>query len=150
MNRFSRIGLLFILVLLAQVSCSGKKGAKRPGALPANVRVYQLPQNTVWKAVINTVQYDFLLSFELLDEKRGHFSTEMVRDYQPNQKSKFRLSGTLTFDGRGIIVTLYKHQQIEVGGEWKTLGSNLSLENSILESVTKKLQSLGPLAPAKP
>jgi len=137
--KFSHL-FVSLLCLSSMTACASKREPTQKSLFPPNVRIYRSPVKEVWKAVTDTVQFDFLMPFEVKDEKAGRFSTEVVRDYQPYQKNKFRISGTLVFDGTGVVVTLYKHQQVEQNGEWVTVASDLMLEDKILTMVAKKLQ----------
>jgi hypothetical protein len=103
------------------------------------MRTFPKPYAAVWKAVTETVQYDFLIPIEVADKKHGYFTSELVKDYQPLQRTKYRLSGTVMFDGTGTIVKLYKQLQIEQGDSWKTVSSDLALEQRILDVVGRKL-----------
>ena len=128
------------------IGCGGGSGkpssvSKKGEAPMPNIRNYQLPYQTVWKAVLEVVEFDFLMGIELQDQKKGFFSTEMIRDYQPFQKRRFRLSGTLIFDGQATIVKLYKHEEIMVNDQWQAIPSNSAMENQVLEKITKKLRS---------
>ena len=133
--------LAVLALALAIVGC-GKPSGPHAGQVPANVQSFYKPRSAVWKVLIDTVRYDYLLNVEVADEKRGYFSTELIRDYQPGQRSKYRLSGKLTFDGKSQIVTLYRHLQIQVGEEWKTIASDLMLERRILADLQKKLENM--------
>lgn len=86
------------------------------------------------------LQYDFLIPIEFKDESRGYFSSKLIRDFEPFKKTKYRLSGTVLFDGKATTVRLYKHQQILIQEKWKTIPSNLQLEKKILKSVSEKLK----------
>jgi hypothetical protein len=110
------------------------------GAVPASMRAFAAPYGQVWKIVTETVQYDFLIPVEMAEAKRGYFSSELIKDYQPGQRSKYRLSGTVMFDGSATIVKLYKQLEVEQDGTWITIPSDLSLESRILDRVGTKLQ----------
>ncbi len=131
---------IFSLALLW--GCAAKNaGPTLDGGVPANMRTFRQPFAQVWGALTKTIQYDYLLPIEVIDEQRGYFTTELVRDYQPFAKSKYRLSGTVAFDGKVSIVKLYRDTQILKGKEWKTIPSDLRLEKKILDDLSKKLGS---------
>jgi hypothetical protein len=123
------------------LACGGSK--KSPSAIEnqtPNIRTFAIPFQTAWKATLETVEFDFLMGIEMQEMKRGFFSTELIRDYQPFQKRRFRVSGTLIFDGQGTIVKLYKHEEILVENDWKAIPSDSRLENQILQKIAAKLQ----------
>lgn len=121
--------------------CGDKKpSSAAKGAQNTNIRSFPAPYAKVWKETLETVEFEYLLGIEVQDKKKGFFSSEMIRDYQPFQKKRFRLSGTLTFDGKETIVKLYRHEEILVENEWKAVPSNSSMESQILTSIAKKLQ----------
>lgn len=127
------------------LACGGSK--KTPSAVDAqtpNIRIFPVPLQAAWKAALETVEFDFLMGIEMQEIKRGVFSTELIRDYQPFQKRRFRVSGTLIFDGQGTIVKLYKHEEILVENEWKAIPSDSRLENQILQKIATKLKPLKP------
>jgi hypothetical protein len=128
------IGLFFT------AGCGGtKKSPAQVAAQTPNIRTFALPFQTVWKTTLDTVEYDFLMGIEMQEAKRGFFTTEMIRDYQPFQKRRFRVSGTLIWDGQGTIVKLYKHEEIEAGSEWKAIPSDSKLEAQILQKIAARL-----------
>jgi hypothetical protein len=133
-----RLGILAAVLLLAS-ACIKEAPEQVGGAIPASLRTYPKPFAEVWKIVLDTVQYDFLTPIEIADKKRGYFTSELIKDYQPFQKTKYRLSGTVMFDGAGTIVKLYKQLQVEDGNTWVTVPSDLTLERKILDTVSKKL-----------
>jgi hypothetical protein len=117
--------------------CAGS--APEPmGKVPASFRSFAKPYAKVWKVVTETVQYDFLIPIELAEPKRGYFSSELIKDFQP-QRTKYRLSGTVMFDGSATIVKLYRQLEVEDNGAWITVPSDLSLEARILDAVGRKL-----------
>ena len=63
----------------------------------------------------------------------------MIRDYQPFQKRRFRVSGTLIWDGQGTIVKLYKHEEIETNNQWQAIPSDSKLEAQILQKIAQRL-----------
>jgi hypothetical protein len=134
-----RFGILAAILVLAS-ACVKEAPEQAGGAIPASLRTYPKPFVEVWKVVLDTVQYDFLTPIEIADKKRGYFTSELIKDYQPYQKSKYRLSGTVMFDGTGTIVKLYKQLQVEDGNTWVTVPSDLTLERKILDAVSKKLR----------
>ncbi|MFH1262832.1 MAG: hypothetical protein V1495_05250 [Pseudomonadota bacterium] len=126
-------------VLLLATACVKSGPETQSGLVPASMRTYSKPFSTVWKAVTQTVQIDFMIPIEVIEKKRGYFASEMVKDYQPFQRSRYRLSGTVLYDGQSTVVKLYKQLEIEQADAWKTIPSDLSLESKILESVSKRL-----------
>jgi hypothetical protein len=133
----SRFLVSLSLLLLACVS----SGPAPMGTVPVNMRTFPMPYKAVWKAVTETVQYDFLIPIEVMEAKQGYFSSELIKDYQPQQRSKYRVSGTVMFDGSGTVVKLYKQLEIEQGDSWITIPSDLTLEMKILDAVGKKLRA---------
>lgn len=137
---FRKSNFIFLSCLLMfAVACGGKNSPKSVQDQTPNIRSFPLPYQKVWKATLDTVEFEFLMGIEMQEIKRGFFSTEMIRDYQPFQKRRFRVSGTLIFDGQATIVKLYKHEEILVGDDWKAIPSNSALENQILQRIAKKL-----------
>jgi len=112
-----------------------------PSQVPPNIRIFPKPFEEVWKVIMNVVQVDLLLPIEVSDPQKGYFSTQLVFEDQAFLKTKFRLSGTLEFDGQTTTVKLYKHQQIQELDGWKTIPSELMLEQKVLHLVEKKLRS---------
>lgn len=131
---------LSLILLIAVASCGGeKKPPKMVQDQTPNIRSFNLPFQKVWKATLETVEFDFLMGIEMQEVKRGFFSTEMIRDYQPFQKRRFRVSGSLIFDGQATIVKLYKHEEILFENEWKAIPSDSKLEYQMLQKISKKL-----------
>lgn len=139
MLRVARPAVLFMFIMLL-LGCGGdKKVPKRVEDQTPNIRSFNLPYQKVWKATLDTVEFEFLMGIEMQEVKRGFFSTEMIRDYQPFQKRRFRVSGTLIFDGQVTIVKLYKHEEILFDNEWKAIPSDSKLEAQMLQKIAKKL-----------
>lgn len=134
------IMVLFLSVSL--FSCGGEKAPpKSVEQQTPNVRTFNLPFAQVWKATLETVEFEFLMGIEVNEMKRGFFSTEMIRDYQPFQKRRFRVSGSLIWDGQGTIVKLYKHEEVlGDGNDWKAIPSDSKLEAQILQKIAVKFQ----------
>jgi len=135
---------IFVLLSAALIMTSACGGSKKsPSATQdqtPNIRTFPVPFQKVWKTTLETVEYDFLMGIELQEVKKGFFSTEMIRDYQPFQKRRFRVSGSLIFDGQGTIVKLYKHEEVLMeNNEWRAIPSDSRLENQILQRVASKL-----------
>jgi hypothetical protein len=131
---------LLLAALLSFAGCVKSAPTNDVGAVPASLRSYPKPYAAVWKTVLETVQYDFLIPIEVADKNRGYFSSELVKDYQPYRKTKYRLSGTIMYDGQATVVKLYKQLEVEEGNAWRTIPSDLSLESKVLEAVGKKLR----------
>jgi hypothetical protein len=124
---------------LLLIGCAGP--APEPmGRVPASFRSFAKPYAKVWKVVTETVQYDFLIPIELAEPKQGYFSSELIKDYQPGQRSRYRVSGTVMFDGAATVVKLHKQMELEQNGVWVTIPSDLLLESKILDAVGKKLR----------
>ena len=132
---------LFILAFIGLTACSGKNPSTAASAdQNPNLRSFPFPYQKVYKTTVDIVEYEFLMGIELQDPKRGIFSTEMVRDYQAFQKRRFRLSGTVVFNGKESIVKLYKHEEVLIDNVWKAIPSDSSLENQILNKISAKLK----------
>ena len=70
----------------------------------------------------------------------GFFSTAIVRDDDNEAiKARHRISGTLKFEGKGVVVVLYNQLQIFSEGVWVTQPSDLSIENTILQKLNERL-----------
>jgi hypothetical protein len=134
-----KLRLWIVPVLLLATACVKSGPETQSGMVPASMRTYAKPFSSVWKAVTQTVQIDFMIPIEVIDKKRGYFASELVKDYQPFQRSRYRVSGTVLFDGTSTVVKLYKQLEIEQGDLWKTIPSDLSLESKILETVSRRL-----------
>ncbi len=144
--------LLASLMLIAFVGCGGDKKPSTAAQANINVQSFTAPYQKVWKVTLDTIEFDFLMGIELQDLKKGVFSTEMIRDYQPFQKRRFRLSGTLIFDAqsKSTIVKLYKHEEVLVNNDWQAIPSNSAMENQILTKVAARLKAMAPApTPAK-
>lgn len=132
-----------LLAAFLTFACASKSGSNSSmGEVPANMRSFESTPPTVWKALMDTIQYDFLIPIEVAEKGRGYFSSELMKDYQPNSKSKYRLSGTIMFDGESTIVKLYKQLQFEQQGEWITIPSDLRMEMEILQKVGRRLDAM--------
>jgi hypothetical protein len=131
--------ILFSVSIIFTMACGEKKPNSLADTSTPNIRTFPLPFQKIWKTTLETVEFEFLMGIEMQEVKRGFFSTEMIRDYQPFQKRRFRLSGTLVFDGQGTIVKLYKHEEILINDEWKAIPSNNTLESQVLDRIAKKL-----------
>ena len=118
-----------------------KSGPETSNIVPASMRAFTMPYGKVWKVVLDTVQYEFLIPVEVAEAKKGYFSSELIKDYQAGQRSKYRLSGTVMFDGNATVVKLYRQLELEQNGEWVTIPSDLSLESRILSAVGDKLRA---------
>ncbi len=132
--------LIFSVALVFSISCGGpKKSPSNVESQTPNIRIFAVPFQNVWKATLETVEFEFLMGIEMKDVKKGLFSTEMIRDYQPFQKRRFRVSGTLIWDGQGTIVKLYKHEEIETNNQWQAIPSDSKLEAQILQKIAQRL-----------
>jgi hypothetical protein len=130
-----------LISLFFMSGCGGsKKSPAQVAAQTPNIKTFPLPIQKVWRTTLDTIEYDFLMGLEHQEPQKGFFTTEMIRDYQPFQKRRFRVSGSLIWDGQGTIVKLYKHEEIEVNGEWQAIPSNSTLESQILQKISKRLQ----------
>ncbi|MEZ4704532.1 MAG: hypothetical protein R3A11_04975 [Bdellovibrionota bacterium] len=108
---------------------------------PGNIRSFAVPYAKVWETVLETIKYDFLFEIEVEDQRKGYFSTALVRDFVNNRKIKYRISGTFSFDGQTTIVKLYKHEEFEEDGYWNAVASNNQTEKEILNKVAARLGS---------
>lgn len=135
---------IFITLLVSLffiTGCGGdKKTPSQVAAQTPNIRTFALPFQKVWKTTLDTVEFDYLMGIELQEVKKGFFTTEMIRDYQPFQKRRFRVSGSLIWDGQGTIVKLYKHEEIEVNGQWQAIPSDSKLEAQMLQKIAGRLK----------
>lgn len=136
-SAFAILSLSFLFI--SACGGGGKTAPKSVQDQTPNIRSFNLPYQKVWKATLDTVEFEFLMGIEMQEVKRGFFSTEMIRDYQPFQKRRFRVSGTLIFDGQVTIVKLYKHEEILFDNEWKAIPSDSKLEAQMLQKIAKKL-----------
>ena len=138
------IYFLFILATLTALGCgsSSKPSSLAKQSTNANIFTFPYPYATVWKTTLDTVEFDFLMGIEIQEINRGFFTTEMIRDYAPNQRSRFRISGSLISDGPGTMVKLYKNEEFQVNGEWKTAPSNNAMEAQILQRIGNRLSKL--------
>ena len=133
----------FLIVSLFFITGCGE-GKKTPAQVASqtpNIRTFPVPFAKAWKTTLETVEFDYLMGIELKEMKKGFFTTEMIRDYQPFQKRRFRVSGPLFWDGQGTTVKLYKHEEIQVNGECQAIPSDSKLEAQMLQKIAKRLQS---------
>ena len=131
--------IAFVFLFIASFSCAAKRPANSvDNSLPPNMHVFYGQLDKVWGTLTTTIQFDYLIPIQILEEEKGYFSSELVRESQP-LATKYRVSGTVVFDGAGVVVTLYKHQQILENENWKTIPSDLVLEKKILDAVVQKL-----------
>ncbi|MCB0326646.1 MAG: hypothetical protein KDD52_03420 [Bdellovibrionales bacterium] len=123
------------------ISCGSKTSPTQiqDSSMPPNIRSFPLAYAQVWDIILETVQYDFLLEVEIQDRRKGYFSTIMIRDFVNNQKVKFRVSGTFSYDGQSTIVKLYKHEEVEEDGYWKAVPSDNRMEREILQKAAQRL-----------
>lgn len=139
--------LLVVGLGLFFVACAGGKPSTVATApANANIRSFNAPYEQVWKAMLEVVEYDYLLGLDLQDKKKGIFSTEMIRDYQPIRR-RYRISGTLSVVDSQTVVKLYKHEEIFQDNQWKAVPSDTQYEYQMLGRVAQKLEkALGPKA----
>ncbi len=131
--------IFIFLITFGLAACGGKNPSKVSSAdQTPNIRSFPIPYQKMWKITLDTVEFDFLMGIELKDMKKGFFSTEIIRDYQPFQKRRFRLSGTLLFDGKETMVKLYKHEEMLIDNEWKAIPSNSTFEKQVLNRIAQR------------
>jgi hypothetical protein len=124
--------------LLFCLSCIKAEGEFSNSSL-TNVQIFPFNSTKVWQTTLDVIQYDFLIPIEIADSERGYFASQMIREDQTSPMGRYRISGTITAEGQGTVVKLYKHQQVINNNQWKTVPSNLVLENKILNRLQKKL-----------
>ncbi len=142
-GKSKRIFLCLVLALICACGKSVQQESVRPASasFTPNMSIYYAPIDTVWDAVIKTVRYDFLYTLDVVNPAGWFFATEVVRDYQSDPKTKYRISGTLKYSGEGVTVVLYKQQQVFENGDWVEQPSDYSLERQILTRLRSRLEN---------
>jgi hypothetical protein len=124
--------LVLLVVLLG--GCAGKgTGGRGAETFPPNMRVIYQPIEVVWDELLNILRYDYLFIIEVTDVNNRFFATELIRDEGLENQVKFRVSGSLKFDGKGIVVVLYKQIEERTAQGWVTRPSDYVLEKQILD-----------------
>ena len=145
MNRKIKNSFLVTLALasaLACTSCVTKRVGDDAPLSPPNMRTYYHPRSVVWKSLIQIIRNEYLMPFDYASQKNGNFASKEIRtDDQTVPKTKYRLSGSIKFDGSGIVVTLYR--QLEFWDEkektWQSVSTDYMMETAILNRLSQKL-----------
>jgi hypothetical protein len=80
-----------------------------------------------------------LYSLAVINNRDHIFSTEQVRDENNGTPLRFRISGTIKFEGKGVAVVLYKQQEVQMNEQWKAQPSDYQLERQILNRLKQRL-----------
>lgn len=134
------IVLLFITGILAS-SCVKKRLDDRQ-IIPPNVRTYYHSKKVVWRNLVQIIRNEYLIPFDYASYRNGNFACQEVKNADdPNFKTKVRLSGSLTFDGSGTVVSLFKYVEYwnEKSRQWASLPSDFLLETQILNRLGERL-----------
>lgn len=134
-------------------SCVTKRIDDGSADIPPNVHVYYYPKGLVWKNLILIIRNEYLMPFDFASYKRGYFVCQEVKDaVNPLFKTRVRLSGSITYDGAGTVVTLYKQISVwnEQTGEWQTTPTDYQLEVNILARLAERLKKYVRKAKPKP
>ncbi len=123
-------------------SCVTKTIGDNSADIPPNVQIYYFPKKLIWKNLIQIIRNEFLITFDYASYSKGHFVCKEIRDEEISGiKTRVRLSGSMTFDGSGTIVSIYK--QIERWDEkeavWQSVPTDFLIETSILNRLGERL-----------
>jgi hypothetical protein len=135
--------LIFALFIAGHFfGCVSKEIREEKPLTPPNVRTYYHPKSKVWKQLVQIIRNEYLIPFDYASPKRGYFACQEIKsDDQTFPKTKSRLSGSLTFDGSGIVVTLYRQVAFWDENEkiWKAIPTDYFVEASILNRLSQRL-----------
>jgi hypothetical protein len=123
-------------------SCVTKTIGGISADIPPNVQIYYYPKKLVWKNLIRIIRNEFLITFDYASYKKGHFVCKEIRDVEPpDLKTRVRISGSTTFDGSGVVVSIYKQIEIwnDAESRWQSRPSDFLLERAILSRLSEKL-----------
>jgi len=139
-SKILNISLLLLAVFILS-SCVTKRIGEN-NEIPPNVQTYYFSKKIVWRNLVQIIRNELLIPFQYASYKRGHFvCRELTSADQPGQKMKVQLSGFLTFDGSGTVLTLYR--QIVAWDlrteTWKAYPTDYILETTILRRLEEKL-----------
>ena len=133
------------LVLLLSTLCGcAKSPADRnlQEIFPPNMTIVYQPIDTVWQELLKLLRYEYLYTIEVENRRAYFFSTELIRDDQNDLETKYRLSGTLKSDGKGIAVVLYRQIQVLTDKGWMVQPTDYRLEHAILMRLNQRLAAL--------
>ena len=134
-----RLLLLFVVFAVSSCAKSGPQPRSAEESFLPNMAKFSAPMEVVWEHVLNTLRYDFLYPLALVNRQNGFFVTDMIRDdYQDLQDRKFRVSGTLKYDGTGVVVVLYKEEEVRTQDGWEKLATDFILERDILNKIKER------------
>ena len=131
----------FPIVFISTLSlfqCSPKTPSEVVDQTP-NIRIINAPYELVWTKTNEVVEYEFLMSMEFRDIEKGVFSTKMIRENTGGFTKRFRVSGSMVFNGKQTMVKLYKHEEIFENQKWRAVSSDYQLESKILDQITQKI-----------
>lgn len=149
MKRFNQIFVVLFLAL-SLAGCSKTVEKKYDTTFPPNMAIYYQSVDTVWKALMRVVKIDLLYNLPIENRSDGYFITDWVTDDQAGLNFKYRINGTIKFEGRGVAVVLYREIQIRTQNGWTSEASDYSTEHFILGKLAEKLKGLPPYTPPAP
>lgn len=132
------------LTILLVGGCASKSVAPTSATqnFSPNMAVFSYPRDQVWDTLIKIVRFDYLYELDVVEPDRGYFVTDSIRDTDGAQWRRFRLTATVTFDGTGSVVVLYKQEERrnQSGGSWFAVESDLQMERQLLRALRERLQ----------
>lgn len=138
--------VVFSLGLFCLLGCqkkvpSGLKNQKQLQKNTPNIAYVMSTYQAAWDTTINVVQFDLLLPIEIQDIKKGFFSTQLIKEYDQTPHMRYRLTGDISSDNRESMIKLHKVVEFQMqDGSWKTLPSDLKLEQQIVKKIYQRLQ----------
>jgi len=138
----NKLHIALILFLFFSFSSCVTKRIGGENKIPPNVHTFYFSKRIVWKNLIQIIRNELLMPFQYASYKKSHFvCREVAEADNPQVKAKVQLSGFLTFDGEGTVVTLYKQAVIwnENQQAWKATATDYTLETMILRRLDQKL-----------
>ena len=130
-----------MLLTLCLPACVKKRLNEQP-EVPPNTQIYYYPKRLVWTNLIQIIRNELLIPFDYASPTKGQFVTQEVRSGDdPSIKMKVRISGAMTYDGDGQVVSIYKDAKVwdEENKVWKSQPTDYILETSILKRLADRL-----------
>ena len=136
------LNILLTLIIAFVFSACVTKRVGEENEIPPNVGTFYYSKKLVWRNLVQIIKNELLMPFQYASYKKGHFvCREITNADQPDMKAKIQLSGFLTFDGAGTVVTLYKQIVVwdDARQEWRAIPTDYVMESSILKRLNQRL-----------
>lgn len=138
--------LLIALAVLTLTACA-KKNPPQAVSEPHKERVaetiarFSYPYDKVWRVTMLVLTLEYGLGVDVQDPDAGVIVTEWQPDQVEGFKSQFQVNVKISSAQNLTYVTIFKREEVMRDGRWMPIASNYQFEKTLLESITKRLDT---------